>query len=93
MTKRAKQGFLAGQEPPSILAVDAAADDYFDQMNKRCRLSKKEAEAQANLLERMIEHGLERYVTPDGLVCTRTSKSKIKVKKQNDPESNGESDE
>ena len=86
-----KQGFLPGMDPPSIKAIDDAADIYYDVMTERVKLSKEEDEAKDNLIDKMKEHGLDRYETADGKVVTVTSKSNIKVKRKKDAEeSNGE---
>lgn len=79
---RAKQGFLPEMEPPSHKDVDAAADNYYEVMMERTRLSKEEDEKKTYLIEKMREHGIERYVTPDGLVVTVSSKSNVAVKRK-----------
>lgn len=89
--KRLKQQRIPGSEPPSIPALDDAAETYYEVMQDRLKLTKEEHEAMDSLVEKMSEHGVERYETADGLVVTITAKSKCKVKKRKDAESNGES--
>ncbi len=84
-----EQGYLNGQEPPRIRAIDQAARIYFDTMQDRCKLSKEEDEAKTNLIDKMKEHNLAFYECPNGLVVTVTEKSNVKCKKKN-AESNGE---
>lgn len=87
--RRAKQGHLDGMAPPSIPALDDAADTYYEAMQERCRLSKDEDEAKDNLIDKMKEEGMDRYETPDGLVVTVLNKSNVKCKRKKE-ESNGE---
>lgn len=90
--KRPKPTYLPGLEPVSIPALDQAVETYYDSIQDRLPYTEKETEAHDNLQEKMIEHGQDRYETPDGLVAIRTSKSKcsVKRKKQVEPEVNGE---
>lgn len=80
---RAKQGYIDGMEPPSHKDVDHAAENYFEVMRERCKLSKEEDEKKTALIEKMKEHGIDRYETPDGLVVTVTSKTNVAVKQKN----------
>mgnify|MGYP001590952941 CR=1 FL=1 len=89
--KRAKQGFLPDMAPPSIKPIDYAADNYFEVMTERCKLSKEEDEKKTALIEVMKENRLDRYETHDGLVVTVTSKSGVKCKKKS--EENGQVEE
>ncbi len=89
--KKAKQGFLPGTEPEFIAALDDAADTYYDAMQERCRLSKEEDEAKDNLIDKMKEHRLERYITSDGKIVAVVNKSNVKVKRG--AESNGEQED
>ena len=87
---RAKKQFLPGMEPPSHKDIDAAADNYYEVMMERVKLSKDEAEAMQALIDKMNQHGIDRYECPHGLVVTVISKLKCKVKKKKDVESNGD---
>lgn len=80
---KVKNGFLEGMEPPSHKDIDAAAENYFETMQERCALSKEEDEKKTALIEKMKEHDLLRYETPDGLVVTVTAKSNVKAKRKN----------
>lgn len=92
--RRPKQGFIPGTEPPSVPAIDAAADTYYDAMQERCRLSKEEDEAKVNLMDKMKESGFHIYQTPDGLIVRLLDgKTNVKVKRKNDGESNGDGKE
>ena len=75
-----KQGHLDGMEPPRIKPLDDAADNYYEVMMDRVKLSKEEDEMKTALIEKMKEHGLDRYETPDGKIVTVTAKSNVKVK-------------
>ncbi len=90
---KAKQGWLNGTEPVSIKELDAAAETYFDTMQERITLTREEHEAMDSLVEKMIEHDVERYETPDGLIVTVTKKSKCLVKRKKDAEKNGDDHE
>lgn len=90
--KKLKQQFIPGTEPESIPAIDAAAETYHEVMTERCGLSKQEDEAKDNLIDKMKEHGVDRYETPHGLVVSITSKSNVKVKRKKDAESAEEED-
>lgn len=86
-----RQGYLPGTEPPRIKAIDDAAETYYDVMMDRTKLSKEEHEAMDNLVEKMKEHGTDRYETPEGLVVTAISKTKCSVKRKKDePSTNGD---
>lgn len=87
--KKAKQAHLDGMEPPSIKAIDDAAENYYDTMQDRVKLSREEDEAKTALIEKMKEHGFERYEY-EGKVVMLTSKSNVKVKAKNKAEENGE---
>ena len=91
-TKKPRQKHLPGLKPPSIPALDEAAETYYEVMIERCKLSKDEDAAKDNLIDRMKQHDVERYETPDGLVVTLTSKSNVRAKRKN-VEENGEADE
>ena len=89
-----KQGFLKGMRPRSIRALDDATENYYEAMQARLPYTKKEAEAKDNLIEKLIEHKVDRYETPDGLVATRTSKATVAVKrKKEENEDDAKTDE
>jgi hypothetical protein len=75
-----EQGYIPGTEPPRVPAVDQAAKLYHKVMLDRVELTKEEHEAMANLVEKMIEAGLQYYETKQGLEVKLTSKSKCTVK-------------
>lgn len=86
---KAKQEFLEGMEPPRVKAIDDAADNYFDTMQDRKALSETEDEQKDALIDLMKEHGMDRYVMPDGKVVMVTSKANVKVKKAKKPTEGG----
>ena len=91
--KRAKQKLLEDPvfEQSRVKAIDDAADNYFEVMQDRCKLSKEEDEKKTALIEVMTKHGLSRYETSDGLVVTVTAKSNVKVKRgESDGDEEGE---
>lgn len=89
---RAKQGRLPGMEPDSIRELDDAAENYFDVVRDRCKLSKEEDEKKDNLIALMNQHKIARYENEEGLVVTLTEKQKVKVEKKKQ-EPDGESEE
>lgn len=93
--KRLRQQRLPGLEPDSHKDIDAAADHYYETMMERVGMSKEEDEAKTALIEKMKEHGCDRYETPDGLVVTVLNKSNLKCKKKKDeePSENGDGEE
>ena len=88
--RKAKQGRLPSMEPESIQELDDAAEIYFDAMNARCKLSKEEDEAKDTLIDKMKEHKIDLYETPDGLVVSITNKSNVKCKKKSEPDEEGD---
>lgn len=90
---RRKQGYLDGMEPKSVRAIDDAADNYFEVMQERVKLSKEEDEKKDALIDAMKEAGVERYETPDGLIVTVTNKSNVKCKRKNAESENGDGEE
>lgn len=88
--KRGKQLRFEGMEPPSVPALDDAAETYYEAIQHRVRLSREEKDAKINLIEKMKENGVDRYETPDGLIVTVLSKSNVACKKKDDAEANGD---
>ena len=89
---KAKQPFLDGMEPERIPVLDEAGEAYYDIMMERAGLSKKESEAQDSVNELMAEKQIMTYTTIDGIVLTRTQKSKVTAKKKK-AETNGDGEE
>jgi len=87
-----KQQFIPGTEPPVVQAIEDAAENYFEVMTERVKLSKEEDEKKTALIEVMKENGVDRYeCQATGLVVTVTAKSNVTCKKKKgDPDSNGE---
>ena len=79
---KTKQGHLNGMEPPRIKKIDDAAENYFEVMQDRCKLSKEEDEKKSALIDVMNQHKLDRYETPEGLVVTVTNKANVKAKRK-----------
>src|SRR5437868_2195040 len=53
-TKRPKQPFLhQSMEPPHHADIDAAAENYYEVMMDRCKLSKEEDEKKDALIDKM----------------------------------------
>lgn len=82
--KRGKQLRIEGMEPVSIRDLDEAAETYHEAKLERRRLSNAEDEAKDNLIDKMKQHGMSRYETPDGLLVVVTDKSNIKTSKKNE---------
>ena len=94
-TRRPRQGYLPDMEPPSIPALDEAADDYYETVEERHRLTIRQSELEGVLIDTMRQHSLDRYETRDGLVVSVLNKSNVKCKKKpdKDPSSNGDANE
>lgn len=90
--KKLKQQFLPEMDPPSIPALDDAADIYYEAMQERITMTKEEDEAKTNLIEKMKAEGLDLYETKHGLVVSILNKSNLKCKKKKDAEEGEESD-
>ena len=75
-----EQGHLNGMEPPRIKAIDQAAKIYHRAKVDRMALSQEEDEAKDNLIDKMKEHDLQLYETPDGMIVTLTATSNVKTK-------------
>lgn len=80
--RKPRQGWIDGMEPESFPDVDDAAEIYFEAMTARCKLSKEEDEAKDNLIDKMTEHKVASYTTPDGLVVAVTDRKNVKVKRK-----------
>lgn len=83
---RAKQGYLPDMEPPSVKAIDDAAENYYDTMLERKSLGELEGQQKDALIGLMKEHGMSRYTLPDGKVVEVTATSNVKVKKPKEKE-------
>ena len=84
--RRPKQQRLPGMEPGGHRDIDQAGDVYYDRKLDHKELTGQLKDAKVQLIEKMIEHDLLNYETPDGLVIQRTSKNEIKCKKKDDAE-------
>ena len=76
-----KQKHFKGMEPPSIPAIDQAAEEYADIRDSRMELTKEEVELQEKLKELMEKHKLTSYEY-DGNLVTISADTKVKVKKK-----------
>lgn len=95
MAKRKKaedveQGHLDGMEPPRIKAIDQAAKVYHNAKKERMALSEEEDQAKDNLIDKMKEHDLQYYETPDGVIVTLTATSNVKTKVKHREEDGGD---
>ena len=88
-----EQGYLEGQEPPRIKAIDQAAKIYHNAKKDRMALSEEEDQAKDNLIDKMKEHDLQYYETPDGMIVTLTATSNVKTKLKNKAEENGKEED
>ena len=75
---KAKQEYLDGMKPPSIKAIDRAADAYVEARNVRMAHTVKEKERKTILMDLMHQHKLTEYVY-DGKIIKIDSKENIKV--------------
>lgn len=83
--RKPKQQFIPGTEPPSIPAIDAAAEEYVEARDARMRALKVEIERHDELLSLMREHKLESY-SFDSSDVLLDHKDKVKVKRKRDEE-------
>lgn len=100
--RKPKQQYIPGFEPPSVPAVDDAADTYTEARDERQKLSKEEKQAKVSLIEKMREANMDRYETPGGLIVSLLNDTDVKVAVKKEPkkkrgkgnvESNGEGGE
>jgi hypothetical protein len=92
--KKPRQQSLKGMEPVDIPELTAAAEDYESAMLERVKLTKKESEAQATLLEVLKKHKRIAYRTPDGLMVTlKPGTPKAKVSRADEGDERGEAGE
>lgn len=85
-SKQPKQPYLgegteADMAPPSVKEIDDAAENYYSTMLERKDLTETEDAQADDLIDLMKEHGMSRYVLPDGKVVEVTAVSNVKVKK------------
>ncbi len=90
--KRLKQNHLPGMEPPSVAAIDRAAEDYVKVRDERMEMTKDEVEKHDRLLGLMREHGLDTYEF-DGFTINCQTKTKVKVKRTDEYDSEDEGDD
>lgn len=83
---RLRQAHLDGMEPPSIKAIDAAAEAYVDVRDERMSLGKQEKERKAILHALMKQHNLSVYEFGDNKVELDV-KEKVRVRKAKEGES------
>lgn len=82
---KAKQQHLSGMEPPSIKAIDKAADVYVEARNARMNAGVREKERKIILAELMKQNGLTEYEY-DGKIIRVLSKENVKVNEISDKE-------
>lgn len=87
---RVKQGYLLDMAPPSVPAIEKAADDYVEARDARMAAMEPEATAKKLLTELMKKHGLSTYEY-DSRIVTLAGEPEVKVKKKKTAEE--ESDE
>lgn len=75
---KAKQDYLDGMKPPSIKAIDKAADAFVEARNTFQNAQKKMEERRAILDALMHEHQLEQYEY-DGKLVKYDGEPKLKV--------------
>lgn len=75
---KAKQAHLSGMEPPSIKAIDKAADAYVEARNARMNAGVREKERKIILADLMKQHGYTEYEY-DGKIIRVLSKENVKV--------------
>jgi hypothetical protein len=80
--RRPKQPYLEGMEPPSIPAIDSAADVYQEAKEARMKLSEEESEAKKALIAVMVEHQQTTYKTPDGIMVNLLEDRTVTTKRQ-----------
>jgi hypothetical protein len=75
---KAKQEYLDGMKPPSIKAIDKAAEAYVEARNTRMGHTVKEKERKIILLDLMKQNKLTEYLY-DGKIVRVTETENIKV--------------
>ncbi len=92
----AKQTTIPGTTPKAIAEIEQAAEAYVDIRDKRMKLTAKEVEAQAALVEAMQKHGLTAYrcqSTDENLDVLMVTKTKARVRSPKDEEAGEKADE
>ena len=80
-----KQGELAGMESPSYPEIDAAAEHYVEQRDKRMKLTEKEKVAKDVLIAAMEKQGVQIYrdlTASPPLLVTILTKHNVAVEQQ-----------
>ena len=78
-TKRPRQSVIPGTEPMFDQGLDDAGNEYVEARDERMALTRRETETQASLKILMIDRGLVKYVTAEGLVATHVHSEADKV--------------
>ena len=76
-----KQGFLPDMAPPSVPAIEKAADDYVEARDARMAAMQPEASAKKLLTELMKKHCLSTYEY-DSRIVTLAGEPEVRVKKK-----------
>jgi hypothetical protein len=87
--KKVKQGYLEGMEPPTIKAIENAAEAYVEARDARMQMGTQEQERKERLAALMKEHKLETYEY-DGKVVAFETETTVKVKKKKQPKEDAE---
>lgn len=84
--RKPKQLYLSPEmAPPSIPALDRAAETYVEFRDARMAALKEEVEAHDKLMALMTENKLTEYAF-EGYTVTMVSKTKAKVRRKGDAE-------
>lgn len=75
---KAKQDYLDGMKPPSIKAIDKAAELFVEARNTRMSHTVKEKERKIILADLMKQNGLTEYLY-DGKIVRVISNENVKV--------------
>jgi hypothetical protein len=89
--KRLRQKKIPGMEDGVIQELEDAVHNYDDAKRERMKATEAEVQTKTTLIEKMISHGVDRYVTADNCVAAMTQQSNIKVTRSNaSPEDDGD---
>jgi hypothetical protein len=86
-TRKPRQRYIPGTEPPSVPAIEKAAEAYVEARDARMSMLATEVERHDALLALMREHKLDSYEF-DGQIINIVHQDRVRVKRKKES-SNG----
>lgn len=83
-----------GVSPPKFKDIDRIADQFVEVRDEKAELATKLGELEKKIIEKMGEHGLDKYRFSDQEIIVKHGKNKVKIKTVKvDTEQDGEAEE